>query len=175
MRTQDTLSSLIAELTANCGDIYDACRAVGVSPLFLSRWRKDDVKVNEEIEEACRVGTMRLDSIAVQRVAHGTVEDVYYKGEVVGEKRNFHDGLFQTVLKAKLPQVYGGDEGARTVFNGPVQINNMPRANSYAEWLEMKDATESRRALPPPLVQDNDVIDADFVSINSPQFAGLGL
>lgn len=182
MRTEATLSALVAALTANCGDIYEACREVGLSPLFLSRWRKDDAKVNGDIEEACRVGTMRIESIAIQRVAHGTAEDVYYKGEVVGERRDYHDGLMQTILKGRIAHVYGSDAAQSNIFNGPVQINNMPRATNYDEWLGMKDAQEAReqrKRLPAP---DNDallekIVDAgtDFTVVHSPQFAGLGL
>lgn len=181
MRNEMTLHALETELQRNCGDTLAACRAVGVSLIFVNQWRKDDKKVDEQLVEAERVGTQGLVSAAIQRAVHGVQEDVYYKGIVVGEKTNYSDGLLQTLLKAKVPEFAKDAEGGGVQVN--VQVANiMPRAVDYAGWLAMKDQTMNR-ALPAP--SDEDVIDAEFtpsqeaVEVHNimapPPFAGIDL
>lgn len=173
-RTATTLSALVAELSANCGDMFEACRAVGVSTMFVTQWRKDDKEVDAELAEAERVGSMRLESEAIRRAVHGVTKGVYYKGERVDDEVVYSDGLLQTVMKARLPQYAAKGEGGGATFNGPTQINIMPRADNYEQWLAMKDATTNRKALPKP--EPAEVIEAEFAPVpNSPQFEGLGI
>jgi hypothetical protein len=140
MRTEITLNGICAALQRNCGDQYEACREVGVSPIFLEQWCKDDKKVAERVQEAARVGTMGLVSAAIKRAVHGVEEDVYFKGSVVGQKTNYSDSLLTTLLKAKVPEFHKDADGGGTTVN--VQIANvMPRADSYEQWLEMKTRT----------------------------------
>lgn len=180
MRTAQVLSSLIAELSSNCGDMFEACRACAVSPIFVSQWRKDDKDVDAQLGEAGRVGALRLESAAVRRAVHGVEKAVYFKGEVCGTETVYSDGLLQTLLKAKLPQAYGADAANTNTFNGPTQINIMPRADNYEQWLAMKDSTANRAALPAPdVVIEGEPIIPDVFRLamlpNSPEFVGLGL
>jgi hypothetical protein len=168
MRTEMTLSMLREQLTLNCGDMLGACKAAGVSVMFVDRWRKDDKEVDEALAEAERVGTQGLVSAAIERAVKGVKEDVYYKGIVVGEKTNYSDSLLTTLLKAKVPEFHKDSEGGGVQVNVNV-ANVMPRANSYEEWLLMKRATEAP-ALPAPLEQ---IEDATFKEV--PPFEGLGI
>jgi hypothetical protein len=72
---------------------------------------------------------------------------VYFKGERVDTEIQYSDGLLTTLLKGRLPEIYGPEGEGRpgNTFNGPTQINIMPRADTYDEWLKMKDATLTRR------------------------------
>lgn len=189
MRTKERLDGLIAELTANCGDMYEACRAQGVSTMFVLAWRKDDKEVDSQLEEAQRCGRMNLISHAIKRATVGVEKGVYYQGEQIATETVYSDSLLGTMLKT-IPEFRDPDAGAKNVFNGPTQINLMPRAKNYDEWLSMKDSTNNRRQLPAPV---EDVIDAEFAPIPSnehaesleaiarimgppsPQLAGLGL
>jgi hypothetical protein len=175
MRTETTLSALIAALTSNYGDMYDACCKVGVSLMFVAQWRKDDAKVHEQLAEAERVGAMRIESAALQRAVHGHTEPVFYQGEECGSRTVHHDGLMAKILEARVPGYRkGDDDGARIVVNGgQVQINNMPRAESYEQWLQMRTATlalRDRPALPPP---DNDIIDVEAIPVEDNPLARL--
>lgn len=170
MRNEMTLNALCDELTRNCGDELAACKAVGVSLIFVQQWRKDDAKVNERLTEAARVGTQGLVSAAIQRAVHGVEEDVYFKGIVVGQKTVYSDGLLQTLLKAKVPEFAKDAEGGGVQVNVNV-ANVMPRAASYEQWLEMKARTldaKPAEALPAP-----EVIDAEYVEV--PAFSGIDL
>lgn len=184
MRNEMTLNALGNELQRNCGDILAACRAVGVSLIFVNQWRKDDKLVDEKLTEAERVGTQGLVSAAIQRGVHGVQEGIYYKGAWIADKTVYSDGLLQTLLKAKVP------EFAKDGENGGVQVNVnvaniMPRAANYSEWLAMKDQTMNR-ALPAPDA-DRDAslealgrimceppIDAEYVEIQA-VFQGIEL
>lgn len=174
MRTKHLLSALVAQLASNCGDMFEACKACGVSLMFVQQWRKDDADVDAALAEAAAVGALQIESVALQRALRGHEEDVYYQGDVVGSKIVHHDGLLQAIMKAKLPE-YGKDaEGARQTFNGPTQINIMPRAENYQQWLQMKDAT-MRHALPAP-ERGDEVLEGEFVSIpDASPLAGLGI
>lgn len=175
MRTEQNLSALIAQLTSNCGDMFGACSTVGLSLHFVNTWMKDDEKVREQIAEATRLGAMRLESAAIKRAVHGVEEPVFYQGDVCGYKTNYSDGLLTKLLEARVPGFKKGDEGGNT-FNGPTQINIMPRAENYQQWLDMRTKTLDTRnrneALPPP---DNDVVDVEFTAVESSPLAGLGL
>jgi hypothetical protein len=119
MRNEATLTALENELQRNCGDELAACQAVGVSLKFVTQWRKDDPKVNEILAEAARLGTQGLVSAAIKRAVHGVEEDVYFKGEVVGQKTVYSDGLLTTLLKGKIPEFQKDSDGS----NVNVQVN----------------------------------------------------
>lgn len=149
MRNEITLAAIADQLQRNCGDTLAACKAIGVSLLFLNQWRKDDKVVDERLTEAERVGTQGLVSAAIQRAVHGIEEDVWYKGQVAGSKIVYSDGLLQTLLKAKVPEFAKEGDGGHVQVNVNV-ANLMPRASSYEQWLAMKDQTLARAALPAP-------------------------
>lgn len=181
MRTDSNLDALCEQLAHNCGDFFAACVATGLSVQFVQQWQKDDAECQQRLLEATRLGSMRLESVAIKRAVHGVIEPVFYQGEVCGYKSITSDGLLQTLLKGRLRETYAPDENtARMVFNGPTQINNMPRAGSYDEWLAMKDATNARldqprAALPAPLqLHEPPVIEGVFKR-SEPAFAGLDL
>lgn len=161
MRNDATLTAICNELQRNCGDILAACKAVGVSLIFVNQWRKDDKETDAQITEAERVGTQGLVSAAIQRAVHGVAKGVYYKGIRVDEEMQYSDGLLQTLLKAKLPEFKADSEGSGVQVNVNV-ANLMPRASSYDEWLTMKAQTLAppAEALPAP-----ETIDAEYVEV----------
>lgn len=172
MRNETTLAAVCTELQRNCGDILAACKAVGVSLVFVREWRKDDKEVDAQLTEAEHVGTQGLVSAAIQRAVHGVAKGVYYKGVRVDEELAYSDGLLQTLLKAKIPEF--AKEGETGSVNVQVNVANlMPRATSYEQWLEMKSQTLAApaQALPAP-----DVIDAEYVEMPAIQsFQGIEL
>lgn len=171
MRTELTLSMLVERLQGNCGDMLDACRATGVSLVFVNQWRKDDAEVNEKLAEAERVGTQGLVSAAIQRAVRGVEKDVYYKGEVVGHQIEYSDGLLTTLLKAKIPEFGTGEGGGGTSVTVNI-ANVMPRAESYDQWLAMRERTLDAPAkkLPAPPI----TVDAEYVEAETP-FSGIDL
>lgn len=141
IRTEDNLSQLEAALQNNCGDFYGACRECLLSPAFVRKWMQDDPEVKSRIDNANAVGAMQLESAAIQRAVHGWEEPVFYKGDECGAVRKYSDPLLQTLLKKRLPETYADDAGGAKIVNYG-QINIMPRANTYEEWLTMQRETE---------------------------------
>lgn len=174
MRTQTTLDELCRRLQENMGDMYSACRAVGVSLQFVNAWRKDDPKVNDAITEACNFGHMGLYSAAVQRAVHGVERPVWYKGEQVGVELEYSDGLLRRLMDVKLPEFQkDAAEQSRITVN---VANIMPRADTYEEWLRMRDSTEKQLKAPDPALPAPDTaIDAEFVEIKTSPFEGIEL
>lgn len=178
MRTDEKLELICDSLATNCGDLHGAARANGVSPYFITMWMKEDPVAAERMNEAQRIGRLGLESEAIRRAVEGVDEDVWYKGLIVGEKKSYSDSLLAKLLEANLQSYKKGE--ATTTFNGPTQINIMPRASSYEEWLAMKDATldeEGRKAIAPPAVKLPEILQGDYVEVEDEMavLRGLGL
>ena len=159
MRTPLTLSILEQQLQQSCGDMYSSCREAGVSVQFVTQWMKDDEEVNTKITEAQRVGYMGLESAAIQRAVHGYEKKIFYKGIHVDDDTVYSDGLLVKLLEANTPKFAKSSD--QNVYNGPVQINNMPRAETFEEWLTMKELTMQRR-----LEETKPVLEAPKQEIN---------
>lgn len=166
MRTDEKATEIYDNLRTNYGDLFKACRLAGVSADFCSNWMRDDKVFREGVEEAQRVGRMGLVSVAVERATIGAPKGVYHKGVLVGTEYTPSDGLLTKLMEAYVPEFKKG-EGANNQFNGPTQINIMPRAETYDQWLKMRDTTLERRAqaaLPAPTVPL--VLQGDYVDVS---------
>ena len=167
MRTDATLDLICELLQQNCGDLYGTARQVGMSVQMITNWMKDDTVAADRIEEAKRVGYMGIESAMIQRGIHGVEEDVYYKGAIAGKKRVYSDSLLGKLAEARIPEYRKGD-GAGNNFNAPVQINIMPRATNYDEWLAMKNTTLEARALeslPAPKIDVPEILQGEYVEV----------
>jgi hypothetical protein len=174
MRTQALLDRICEELTSNYGDMLMASQRCGVSMQFIKQWRKDDSKTDEIIREAEAMGAQGLVSAAIQRGVHGVEEPVFNRGVIVGHITKYSDSLLTTLLKAKVDDFKPNSEAQAP--NVTVNVANiMPRANTYEEWLAMRDMTNNPQpALPAP--KDDNVIDVDFKAVEpAPAFAGIEL
>lgn len=154
MRTDDNLKHLCESVSLNCGDLHKAAREIGMSPNMLFSWMRDDNVAAEKVQEAQQVGWARLESVAIDRAVNGEEKGVYYKGERVGTEYQRSDSLLAKIMEARIPAYKKGESGG-VAFNGPTQINMMPRAENFEDWLEMKRALEApRQQLPAPIVEN---------------------
>ena len=174
MRTDAKLKEICDNLRQTYGDLHGSARRAGVSVDFVTNWMRDDREAAEQIEEAQRVGYMGLESAAIQRAVHGTEKGVYYKGEKIDTEIQYSDSLLVKLLEARVP-AFNKKADAGNTFNGPTQINIMPRADNYEEWLAMKKVTladrEAQKALPAPKVPE--ILQGDFVDVTDKPLAGL--
>lgn len=173
MRTDAKLKEICDNLRTSYGDLHTSARRAGVSVDFVTNWIKDDRVAAQEIEEAQRVGYMGLESAAIQRAVHGVEKGVYYKGEKIDTELQYSDALLGKLLEARVPAFKKGAD-AQTTFNGPTQINIMPRAETFEEWAEMKRITLANRekpALPAP-AKVPEIIQGEYVEVHKP-LAGL--
>lgn len=177
MRTDDKLKEICDNLRQTCGDLHASARRAGVSVDFVTNWIKDDKETATQIEEAQRVGYMALESAAIERAVHGIEKGVYYKGEKIDTERQYSDSLLAKLLEARVSAYNKKADGGNT-FNGPTQINIMPRAETFDQWLEMKKATladrEAAKALPSP-VKVPEILQGEFVEVPEPNACLRGL
>jgi hypothetical protein len=153
-RTQQALDALEKAVCENAGDLVRACRSLGVNPYDLYQWKLADPEVASTIKAAQLVGYASLESEAYRRAVLGVEEDIYFKGEVVGSRVVYSDGLLQTMLKARVPGYQSDESGPRGLT---VNVAIMPRAANYEEWLEHK-----QKALPSP----ENVQDAEYSEVS---------
>lgn len=69
-------------------------------------WRENDPVFRGHLLEARLRFAESLETEAHRRAVIGVDKPVYYQGEVVGEIREFSDGLLTLLLKANLPDKY---------------------------------------------------------------------
>lgn len=106
--THDRQEAFI-EALAETGCVEDAARAVGmsVSSAYALKCRADAQPFRLAWEAALEVGIGRLTDAALSRAIHGTVQPVFYQGEMVGERRHFDERLTMFLLRYRQPARYG--------------------------------------------------------------------
>jgi hypothetical protein len=134
-RTPEVLEQIELAIADNHGSIARAARQLATSPTYIRQWMQTDPEVASRLRTAQMIGHASLEDVAIERAVHGVEEDIFYQGEVVGQKTNYSDGLLQTLLKARITE-YQADASTTAV---QVNVNLMPRAESYEEWLVQRE------------------------------------
>lgn len=101
--------------------VVKAATAAGYSnsvPMY--RMRKEDPEFAKAWDEAAQSGADILEKEAVRRAVEGTMEEIYWKGEVVGEKINYSDALLIRLLKAHKPDKFADN----TKVQGEINVNH---------------------------------------------------
>jgi len=94
---------------AETGCVSEACAEVGISARSAYRLREHPKAggFRAAWDHALSLSTARLSALAFERAVHGTVEQVYYKGELVGERRRPDNRLLMWLLSHHDPVTYG--------------------------------------------------------------------
>ena len=102
---QRTFLTVLAET----GCISDACSLAGVSSrsAYRLRQRPDAAAFAAAWDQALRLATLRLTTIAYERAIKGTVREFWKDGERVGETRSPSDKLLTFLLGHLLPRQNG--------------------------------------------------------------------
>lgn len=177
MRTEEKLAEICETLRTNYGDFHAACRMNGVSTDFVTRWMKDDQQARDEITEAQRLGHMGLESAAIRRGVYGVEKGVWFKGEQVGTETQYSDTLLVKLMEARIP-AYNKKESNGTGVNVQVNVGIMPRANTYDEWLAMKQRTLSDRAaetqlLASPATPVPEILQGEYIEVSNTELYPL--
>lgn len=90
------------------GTVSGACAIVGKSRMsaYRLRNRADAGAFRAAWDEALRSVTAILADTAYERALEGVVEDVWHKGQKVGERRRFNDRLLMFLLRVRDPHGY---------------------------------------------------------------------
>lgn len=93
-------------MLAETGCISEACIRSGVSSrsAYRLRQRADAVAFANAWDQALRLATLRLTTIAFERAVKGTVREFWKEGERVGETRAPSDKLLMFLLSHLLPR-----------------------------------------------------------------------
>ena len=139
------------ELLAESGKPTDCAKAVGLTtPKHLYKMRSEDPDFAEKWDLAIRVHVARMEEEADRRGMEGIMEPVYYKGEVVGHKRNFSDQLLMFRMKGEAPEKYaqnlkvsGGIEGKFGVAFLPMTAADMESWERRSQNMHVKENEET--------------------------------
>ena len=123
------------EILAQTGRVADSARAVGfTTTAFLHKIRREDEDFAEAWDQAIDAAGDVLEAEAIRRAHDGVVDDVYYKGEVVGHKLLYSDQLIMFLLRGMRPEKYN-KAGGGTQVNVKFGVAVLPMtAPSDAEW-----------------------------------------
>lgn len=98
---------LYIEYLEKSGNESEARRYAGVRATAVRKALNDDPDFEEQVLECkSRIADM-LEQEAFHRAVNGTVKNVYYKGEIVGEQTEYSDSLLMFLLKGNKPEKYG--------------------------------------------------------------------
>lgn len=98
-------------ILAETGSISQACRDAGVASrsAYRLRQRPDAAAFATAWDQALRLATLRLTTLAFERAVKGSTRDIWRDGELVGQVRSPSDKILMFLLGNLLPRASGGD------------------------------------------------------------------
>lgn len=127
------------EALAATGSVTDASKSVNMAPVGAYALKRAD-SVGEFAaawDAALDFGVGTLSDLAIDRIRHGTPVPVFYKGEQVGERRNYNERLHWLLLRNRMPQTYA-----------PPSQEKLSAAQTYAQREQWKrEYTEENEAI----------------------------
>lgn len=128
--------SKFLDLLAQTGKVAASARAVGfASTAYLHKLRRDDEDFAEAWGQAVEAAGDILEEEAIRRANEGIIEEIYYKGEVVGQKFMYSDQLLMFLLRGNNPGKYNQGGGHGTNINVKFGVAVLPMtAASEADW-----------------------------------------
>lgn len=140
------------------GSIKETCRQAGISYQTWKNWKRDPLFMEmfeERHEEVCNV----LEKEALKRAVEGDEEDVWYKGQVVGQRKKKSDYLLDRLLQANMPDKYRNnvnvEQSGETRINLQGAIEQLKTVRfelssdpKYLEWAyQAEDSANSKPGL----------------------------
>jgi len=89
------------------GCIRDACRAAGISPTTVTRWRDKDEVFDDKVEATCAIASVTLDAVAWKRATEGAEEKIYRDGRLVFTRVKPSDSILRLLMQGADPARYG--------------------------------------------------------------------
>lgn len=97
------------EALAETGSVDAACKRVGVTrqSAYRLRARECAAAFRAAWDNALDHAVHLLEEAALDRALNGVSQPVFYKGEKIGERREFDERLTMFLLRARRPQRFG--------------------------------------------------------------------
>jgi hypothetical protein len=99
---EDLFLSLLSEGVSVC----EACARAGIPRRSAYARRREDKDFATLWDEALAMAADTLEAEADRRGRDGWSEDVYYRGQVIGQRRRYSDRMLMFRLKALRPEMY---------------------------------------------------------------------
>jgi hypothetical protein len=84
--------------------VLDAAAISGVDASLPYKMRQEDDTFRRDWNSMCDMSSRLIEQEALRRGVRGTLRPVFYKGEIVGETREYSDSLLSTLLKGRMPK-----------------------------------------------------------------------
>jgi len=107
------------------GRVTKAAKAAGMSLAAIYLLKKTHPTLVEDMEMALEKYRDTLENEARRRGVEGTVKEIYYQGEVVGEERVYSDRMLELLLKKERPHEFRERKEITGAGGGPLEINIM--------------------------------------------------
>lgn len=83
-----------------------ACRTIKITRPAVTYWRDTDEDFAAAMDAIKEVWIEGMEEELDRRAFEGVIKDIYYKGEVVGQLREYSDNLLMFRMKALRPEMY---------------------------------------------------------------------
>ena len=100
--------TLFLDLLSEGVSVCEACERADIPRRSIYNRRRDDQTFREKWDESLRMAADMLEGEADRRGRDGWGEDVYYRGQVVGQRKRYSDRMLMFRLKALKPDMYKG-------------------------------------------------------------------
>ncbi len=141
MSTQEQMNftkrkgQMFLQFLAETGRVRHSAKQAGIDIKTLYARRASDPDFLKNWETACQMAGDRYEDEAVRRAVDGVDRDVYYKGEVVGQERQYSDGLLAKLMDGSNPAKYNPKKDSQTNVQVNVGLAVIPMtAPTMEEW-----------------------------------------
>jgi len=139
------------EALMRTANVTASCENAGLPRETAYYWRARDPFFSAAWDEALDRGLDALEDEVIRRAKDGVAEPVFYKGQVVGEKRRYSDSLAMFVLKTRRPAVWGEHRQIDAESDWEL-MSEEERMRKAEELIQMIEEMKQPRIMPPPLV-----------------------
>lgn len=112
---------------ARTGLLNKSCEKVGMSPKTIREFRGRHEEFEDLVQDALRQFEDSIRKEIVRRGREGFVEDIFYRGKKVGERRVFSDTCLLALAKAKLPEFRNSSGEGPGVGGGALVVPSAPQ------------------------------------------------
>lgn len=118
---------------ANCGVMYQAVMAAGLSYSQFAKLRNEYTALGTLVDEAMDLYREKVAHAVHSRAIQGVEEPVYFKGAIVGYIRKYSDRLLELHAKRHCPEYRDKNTLDVNVAGGVLVVHDSPQTKE--EWM----------------------------------------
>lgn len=100
-KTKEFMTRYLIAYSRNDGFIGPTNKEMDVTGATIQRWRREDADFDAALREIFDNSLDVLEKEAYKRAHQGEEEDIYYQGQVVGQRKNKSDALLMWYINNK--------------------------------------------------------------------------